>query len=321
MARGRSVIEVAIIGDVKNLQKSFSQVNTMTGGLAGTLAKGFIGFQAIDKTFDVIQGGLEKADAFNDAFDRLDGTIGQIDSKKIEDMAFDFTEIGLSADEVGTLAANFAALATAAGVSAPTIATITPDILKVAAAVAATTGKTLDEVIGDIGKAAGGNQKPVSEYGVVVDKALNPEARILDILEQLKTLFPDVQSATDDLAGSQETLGAKWDNFTIKVGGALEGPLKDLLDFFTDFIDRQLPLAVIGLDAIGRAMEDFGKSSLRAIDEVADAVGGLIDLLGDAAAAVGSFGGGRGFINEKDLKINQDAFNERNYQGRPGGAN
>lgn len=317
MARGRSVIEVAIIGDVKNLQKSFSQVNAATGGLAGSLVKGFVGLQAIDKSFEFIDSSLAKADEFSDAMDRLDGTIGKLDSQKIEDIAFDFTGIGLSADEVGSLAANFAALATAAGVSAPTIANLTPDLLEIAAAVSATTGKTLDEVVSDIGKAAAGNQKSVSDYGIVVNKALNPEARLIDILEQAKELFPEVSSATDDYAGKQEQLNAKWDNFSIKVGAALEGPLSGVLDFFITMIDRDIPKMMEDLGNLGDAFVGFGRTALGPLGNVRDALEGLGDLIGDVAFNLTHIGQNVPRISERDLRYANSLYEERNSRVRP----
>lgn len=283
-----SVIRVSIIGDVKGLNDSIDKTQSKIGGFAKGAVTALAGLAVIDKTFDFAQDSLAKFDDFSDAFDRLSGTITPAFAQSVKDVAFDFTNIGLSADEVGTLAANFADLATAAGVTAPTIATMTPDLLKVAAAVAATTGKTVDEVIEDIGKAAMGSQKPVSEYGVIVDKALNPDARVLDIFEQLLAKYPDVITATGDYAGKQDALNAKWDNFSIKVGEALEGPLSGVLDFMITMIDRDVPKLA---DQIGDLGEDFGQmadAGLAAFGNLMKGLQALNDFAGEVGTNIGN---------------------------------
>lgn len=303
MARGDSIIRVSIIGDASGLNKTIGQVDTKLGtltkigaGIGGAL----IGLQAIDKGFEFIGSSLDKADAFADAFDTLGRQITPEFADRIKDVAFDFSNIGLSADEVGTLAANFANLATAAGVTAPAIATMTPDLLEVAAAIAAKTGKTVDEVVTDLGKAAQGSQKPVADLGIVVDDTLNPDALILSILEQAKTLYGEAGAAADDYAGKQEALNAKWDNFSIKVGAALEGPLSGVLDFFIAIVDRDIPNMMEGLSDLGQGFEDFGRFALGPLGNVRDALGGIGDLLRDIAGGLSGLTSGDSFF-EKDV--------------------
>ena len=67
MARGRSVIEVAIIGDVKNLQTAFGKVDALSGGAATSLLKLGAGFLSVRTAFDFIDDSLGKFDDFNDA--------------------------------------------------------------------------------------------------------------------------------------------------------------------------------------------------------------------------------------------------------------
>src|SRR6476469_8183245 len=168
VARSNSVISVSIIGDAKKLIVAVGDADKASGGLVKSAAK--IGGAAIviDKVFDVVSDSLGKADDFNDAFGVLQRTIGKVDADKIKDVAFDMTNIGLSADEVGVLATSCANFATAAGVAAPTISSLTPDILDIAAAIhAQTPNKTVHEIISDIGKAAGVSNKPVQDLGVV----------------------------------------------------------------------------------------------------------------------------------------------------------
>jgi len=318
MARGDSIIRVSIIGDASKLIKAAGQADAATGGLLKSTAKvaggALLGLGVIDKAFDTISGGLEKADTFEDAFTRLAGTITPAFAQSVKDIAFDFTNIGLSADEVGTLAVKFADLATAAGVSAPLIATMTPDMLKLSAAIAATTGKTLDEVVDDIGKAAQGQQRPVSEYGILIDKALNPDAQILSIFDQLKAKYPDVISATNDLVGSQDTLNAKWDNFTIRLGLALDGPLKGVVDVFTKMIDDDIPQIIDGLGDMGDHFTAWSVAAGKAIRSV-------LDLLGQVGRAINQTGGPFGTgLSEREVTFAQRRENERNgLPARQGG--
>lgn len=315
MARASSIIDVAIIGDARKLIGATKDADKALGGVIGSGLKILGAAKVIDTGFDIIGGALDNADKLDDALTRISGTLGPDFTQSIHDSAFEFAQIGLSAPEVATLAANFADLATAAQVTAPTIAKVTPDLINVAKAVSAVTGKTIDEVITDIGKAAIGNQKPVSEYGIVVDKALNPDARILDILDQLKAKFPDVTSATGDLEGAQDKLNAKWDNFTTKLGEALEGPLTGVVDFLNDEIDA-IPHAIEGYEKLWRVISDGAAEVLSPLARVNDALGTLGDIIG---SIFGSDGKAKLQIqvSESIVRDEIDRFRDRNGQGRP----
>src|SRR5574339_429762 len=119
MARGKSVIEVAIVGDARKLIGATQDADKATGGLltsVGKLSVAGIGIATVGDA--IVQFGgdsLEKFDTFSDSFENLAGQIGKVDAQKIKDMAFNLTSIGLSADEVGTLAEKFASFATSAG--------------------------------------------------------------------------------------------------------------------------------------------------------------------------------------------------------------
>lgn len=322
MATSKSIISVAILGDAKSL---VAAVNTAEGRLKGfgkKLALGVGGIVAVDKVFDVIGDSLENADKFADALDRIKGLSGGAFADKIGDIAFSMSNIGLSAPEVADLAASFDSFATSAGVSQPLIQDITPDLVAIAAAVAATTGKTVDEVIGDIGRAAAGNKKSVADLGIVIDGTLNPDAQILSILDQLKTKFPDVVSATGDLAGKQDALNAKWDNATTKLGLLVEGPMAAVLDWFIQVIDNDIPSAITGFSMLNDALGRFGD----------DTLGGLItvrDLLNDIVKTLplvgGGFPGGTGGVgnagkfaprpSERPVIDSERHFTDRNGTG------
>jgi hypothetical protein len=196
--------------------------------------------------------------------------------------------------------------------------------VKIAQAVAATTGKTVDEVLDDIGKAAQGNKKSVIDLGIVIDKTLNPDQQITSILDQLKKKFPDVITATDDLKGSQETLNAKWTNFTTLLGEALEGPLKDLLDVFSNILE-DIPETAKGFADLGGNIVQFAKNVLGPLGNVRDALEGILNLLNRANSSGGNPGaivnlhsrnpGGSGF-SDAQIAAAQQRDRERNGLGR-----
>lgn len=316
MSRATNVIDVLIVGDAKKLAGAVKDADASMGGLLKSAGKLFLASAAVSEGFDFIQGSLDKADDFNDAFDNLAGTIGEIDAQKVKDIAFNLTDIGLSADEVGKLADAFASFATAAGVSAPTISALTPQLLDVASAVAAKTGKTLDEVVTDIGKAAAGTQKPVSEYGVVIDKALNPDEQLTSILAQLEAKFGTAKTAADDFAGSQEELGAKWDNLMVKIGDGLDGPLSGILDFINDEIDA-IPGAIEGWKMLGKAVEDFGRTALAPLGNVNDLIGGIGDAISNVTDLFGDLFGQADRLSESRVRQLNSLITERNGQGTP----
>lgn len=280
MPSANSTIRVSIIGDTKGLDQSLGKAQSKIGGFAKGLGGALVGLAVIDKGFEFAASSLEKADKMADAFDRLDSLITPAFSKQVEDTAFGFTNIGLSADEVGDLATSFAAIATASGASSGAIAAAVPGLLDVAAAISAKTGKTVDEVVVALGKAAGGSAKGVKEFGIIVDTALSPDEQITSILTQAQTLFGTAGDAANDYAGKQEALNAKWDNFSIKVGQALEGPLSGMLDFFITIIDRDIPNMMKGFDDAGRAIDGFARTVLGPLGNINDILGGIGDFFG-----------------------------------------
>jgi uncharacterized phage infection (PIP) family protein YhgE len=320
VARANSVINVSIIGDAKKLIGAVGDADKATGGLIKSAAKVGIAAGVIDKVFEVIGDSLGKADDFNDAFAVLARTIGKTDAQKIKDMAFDFSNIGLSADEVGTLATQFANLAQSSGIAAPTISALTPDILDIAAAIhAQSPDKTLDEIVSDIGKAAAGSQKPVRDLGVVIDKSLNPDEQLRSILDQLKKKYGDANTAAGDFAGAQDTVTAKFDNFKIKLGEVLDGPLKGVLDVFNNILD-DIPQLDKDLRNLGGAFETLGRTALAPLGNIRDALEGILNLLGQVSsgANTGQSSGLRGRqpgARMTDREINAAYVRERERNG------
>ncbi len=288
MARSNSVINVSIIGDARKLISAVDEVDRSTGGLIKSGVKILGASVAIKKGFDIVGDSLDNADRFEDAITRIKGTTNQAFADRIADISDDMANIGLSAPEVAELAASFTDFATAAQVSQPAILAITPQMLDLAAAISATTGKTVDEVITDIGKAAAGNQKSVSDYGIVVNKALNPDERLTDIVQQLIDKFPDAASATSDFAGRQDVLNASWETATTKLGMLVEGPLTDILNVFINILE-DIPQLITDFQNFGKAIEDFGRTALGPLGNVRDVLADIVGLFDQTNSNAGTF--------------------------------
>jgi hypothetical protein len=280
VARASSVIKVSIIGDVRNLQKGLGQADAATGGFIKSSAKlvggALLAGAAIDKVFDFAQGSLAKADDFNDHLDTLSKLTTPAFARHLHDVAFGMADIGLSAGGVAAAATAFASFGKAAGASTSAIEAAIPGLLDVAEAIHAKTGKTIDEVITDIGAGINGTGKGLRDYGISVDKALNPDERILSILSQAKTLFGDANSAASDLHGTQDKINANVDNFSIKLGEALEGPLNSI--------------ALAGLEILDELKDWPGAIAdiLGPLARVADAFAHILDLAGRVVGTLGS---------------------------------
>jgi methyl-accepting chemotaxis protein len=293
VARSNSVISVSIIGDAKKLIGALNDANVATGGLIKSALKvaggALLAGKAVDAVFDIAKDSLENADRFADALDRVARLTTPQFASSLHDVAFSMTDFGLSAPEVAELAASFAAFATAAKVTEPAIETMLPSLLKVAAAVSAQTGKSVAEVVEDIGRAATGSKKVIADYGIVIDKALNPEQQLISILSQLQERFPLVTDATNDFAGAQDELNAKWENFKTKLGEALEGPLKGVLDFFNNVLD-DIPETAKGFEDLGGNIIQFAKNVLGPLGNVRDVLEAIVNLLGQKNSSGGSPG-------------------------------
>jgi methyl-accepting chemotaxis protein len=290
VARSNSVISVSIIGDAKKLIGALNDANVATGGLIKSALKvaggALLAGKAVDAVFDIAKDSLENADRFADALDRVARLTTPQFASSLHDVAFSMTDFGLSAPEVAELAASFAAFATAAKVTEPAIETMPSSLLKVAAAVSAQTGKSVAEVVEDIGRAATGSKKVIADYGIVIDKALNPEQQLISILSQLQERFPKVTDATNDFAGAQGELNAKWINFKTKLGEALEGPLKDVLDVFNNILD-DIPQMIEDLSNLAAAFENMGRTALAPLGNIRDALEGILNLAGQIPRSAG----------------------------------
>jgi len=315
MSVGDSVIRVSIIGDVQNVLSAIDKVDAKTSGFVTSAAKvavgGLLAGEGVRKVFDFTQDSLDKADDFNDKLDTLSRLTTPAFASRLHDGAFGLSDIGLGASDVADMATAIASFGKSAGVTEPTIEAVLPKLIDVAEAIHAKTGKTLDEVINDIGSAMAGNQKPLKDYGIIVDKALNPDETILSILAQAQTLYGDAKSAADDLHGTQDKINAKVDDFQIKLGEALEGPMNALASAGLEILDelKDWPGAVADiLGPLARVADIFA-----GILDTARKIVGTIGSTAPAARNLPSPLMNGGLVgNESDAVLAMQNFRERN---------
>lgn len=312
-----AVIRVFFTGNVKELQKAITDVDKSLGGMVSRTAKVaggvLLGVGVIDKAFDITRTALDNTDRLNDALADISTTVSPDFAQRIEDVAFDMSDIGLSAVEVGELAAHFANLASAAGIAAPDIARMTPDILTVAAAISAVTGKTVDEVVDALGKAASGNEKPIRDLGVDLDAikdGLSPTATFDTFLDRLLEKYPPLTDATAGLEEKQNALNAKFDNLTTKIGPGLEILLSGIVDFFTHVAD-DIPRTIDMFEDFFGAIFDGAQTALSPLARIRDILEDI--ATGPGAGRVFQVSPGRApRTRERDVVQSFNNFNIRN---------
>lgn len=299
MARADSTIKVTILGDAKNLIGALGTADKATGGLVTSGAKILGTGIAVRKGFDLINDSLAEADRRGDAIQRLERSIGKIDTAKLVDTSDAFSDIGASSQDILELEAIWADLGTSAGIAKQPLAD-NAEALSIAALAAAQVHDADPSAIMDaIGKAAGGSTRGLKPYGVdlteaaVQQRALqdtgkdNPKmltdtelaaARVALILEAFNPLVQDATTGSGDLAQKQDELGAKFETVAGKIGAGLEGPLGDALDWVNDMVDA-IPGAIDGWNMLGRVIAGVLNDILTPVARAGDAIRGLLNLV------------------------------------------
>jgi len=303
VARSNSVINVSIIGDAKKLISAVGDADKATGGLVKSGLKVAGGAIAVRKGFDLLNDSLAEADRRGDAIQRLERSIGKIDTGKLTKSADDFTKIGASSQDMLELEAAYADLATSAGIAQPDIAANAESMAVAALAAAQVHDEDPSTIIDAIGKAAGGSTRGLKPYGVdLTDAAVQQDAmretgktlpgqltdtelataRVNLMLEAFSPLVQDATTGTGDFAQNQDELGAKVETVGGKIGAQVAGPLTDILGFINDEIDA-MPGAIEGWGLLGDAINQFGANSVAPLARVNDA---LLNIVANLAKAV-----------------------------------
>ncbi len=284
MARASSVISVSIIGDAKKLISATGQADVATGGLIKSFAKLAVVGIAVREGFDFLQGSTEEADRLNDAITRLNIQLGPGFTGDLEATASGFRKIGASSQDILTLEANFADLATTLGIANPDIADTAANVAAVATAVSLLEDVDPDTVIEQIGKAAGGSERAALALGVTLLDNVDATTQLKNILEQLQPKLDSVTTGTADLEQSQRTLQASVEELQGKIGGPLSDALAQVVGFINDEIDA-IPHAIEGWQMLGGAIEGAARDALGPLAQVADAIREIISLFDNGQRA------------------------------------
>ena len=315
MARGKSVIDVLIIGDAKKLVGAFKQVDQSTGGLLKSAGKVFLASEAIGKGFDFIQSSLGEADRLGDAMQRLEGSLTPEFAKMLEDTAAGFSDLGASKQDILELEADFANMGKALNLTNPMIVDLAADAASAAQALSLVRDEDPSAILDLIAKAMSGSAKAAKNLGVSLIDTKDPAAQFRNIMQQLGPTLDSVTSGGKDVEQQQAKLGAQWETLQANVGQLVEGPLTDLLSFINDEIEA-LPHAIEGFQKLGTVLVGAFQNALSPLARLNDALGDLGDTIRSLPVVGNIFGGGGG-LSEAQIRRANALFTERNSQGRP----
>lgn len=308
MAGADSVVRVSIIGDAKKLVGAIGEADRATGGLVKSTVKtaaavGVAGI-GIRKSFDIIGDSLGEADRLGDTFTRLEQQLGGDLADQLKETADGFTDIGQSRADILELSARFADVATSAGIADQTIADLSPTVSGIAASMALLGDADADTVLGQIAKAAAGNDKPLKELGVNLDDAdvktrayaLSGKelgetltegelaaARLSLIIEALNPKLIEARTGTSDLEQSQSELQAKTEDLSGALGEKLAPALNEVLGAILYTIEL-IPSAQAGYGALATsavaAAQAIAGPYAEILQDLRDIVG-LLPFVGD----------------------------------------
>jgi len=294
VASADSKVTVKIEGDADGLQRELKKADKGLAGLGastkGLLAAGaFAGITAGALEFG--QVALGEADRVGDATARMQLSLGDL-SESLIDTADDFTDLGLSKQDVLEIEARFAEVATALGVPKDAIAELADEVATTAKAIELLGGADAATNVDLITKAAGGSIKAYKELGILVDENVVLQQALKDTGKPTTDMLTDQEIATarlnvvmellkpklDEVAGSEgdvevktAAIQAKFETLQGQIGQAIEGPLEDFLDWMIHGIE--------GLGLLGDAIDGVKIDLSEMAGPLGEAIRGLKVLL------------------------------------------
>jgi hypothetical protein len=119
--------------------------------------------------------------------------------------------------------------------------------------------------------------------------------------------YGTAKDAANDFAGAQDSINAKFDNFKIKLGDVLDGPLKGVLDVFNNIID-DIPQLDTNLRDFAGAVEGVARAMLGPLGNVRDILADIVGLLDQTGQkGPGAHGIGVGPAKQHALQQQSDA--------------
>lgn len=305
MPRADSTIFVNIVGDAKSLTTA---AETSTGAIGG-LNKKLVGLGvgigvafAVDKVFEFGGIAVQEADRVSDAASRLEKQLGKL-SQPLIDAADEFHTLGQSEGDMLELEARIVDIGTAAGIADADLAPLAVTAAELAAKMALVTDTDAAGWIDKIGKAlATGDFRVLKDLGInITDAAVAAQAlmetgkdlpellteteiataRANLVMAELAKLYGDVGTGAADVEQKQADLNARFETFTGDVGGAVEGPLSDLLGVFLFATDLFADAAekITGAGIAFDSMLAPVKALIVPVNALSDALAGAISLL------------------------------------------
>lgn len=327
MARADSTISVNIIGDARKLNKALGKAAGGVDNFGQKVVGGLVALAVVDKATDVVGSMLDSADRAGDAMGRMVSLLGQADTRKLQDMADGFSDIGVSAPDFLEITAGFAEFATASGKLEPAkITEMAPGVAEFAGALGRLKDvdpSTLGDDIANFISGTRGAAAAAKELGVPFDAALTPAQRYAQLMERLPGLLEQVTGANQGLDDKQSELNAKWETFGSEVGPVVEDVLSAILDFTLDEI-AALPAAIQGFGLLGDAAVQLGRDALGPLGRLKDVLEdiiGLFDQTNAASPGPGLRGRQPGAGSERSTTNDLRNWRERNglggQQGNP----
>ena len=241
---------------------------------------------AIGTISQVIAPAIKAASDFQEATSKVNVVFGKA-AKSIHDFAASAArDLGQSKNDVLAAAGVFGTFGKAAGLAGDDLALFTTDFVALATDLASFNNTSPEEAVQAIGAALRGESEPLRRYGVLLnDATLKQEALTLGIYDgkgaltaQQKILAAqsaiykqtsdaqgDFARTSDNLANSQRTLTAEFENMQIKIGTKLIPKIEEAYTAILNITDA--------FDNIPQPIQ----TSIGFLGKWADKIAGLID--------------------------------------------
>lgn len=298
------VIVVGAVGDFRRLYGDLSQAESRFGKLGAGIKAGLAG-AAIAGTAALVKLGKDAVGSASEAQQSLGATesvFGRYADTVIRRSSQAADAVGLSANEYRELSNVTGAMLASAGTPLKTVATLTDQLNRRAADMAATFGGTTREAVEAVSSLLRGETDPIERYGVAI-KQSDVNARLaaqgLDQLEgsalkqaeqqvRLELLFRQTAKAqgqfsreSDTLAGSQQRLSANVENLEAKFGELLLPMLTDASQWAGDEL---VPALEELADWLSANRDEFGELGATLKDAVLPVFSSAVEVGGDALA-------------------------------------
>ncbi|MCM0618779.1 phage tail protein [Nocardioides bruguierae] len=286
-------IRISILADGSNANRAFASVSANAGGMGVRVGKAgkalglavaagtaVAGAAALKFAADSVKSASDAQQSLG-ATETVFGKYARSVVKRSNEAA---TAVGISANEYRELSNVVGASLTGAGVSIKEASSLTADLNKRAADMAATFGGTTREAVEAVSSALRGETDPIERYGVSIkqadvnarlaalgqDELTGAAAKQAEMQARLDLIFSKTAKTqgafakeSDTLAHQQQVLGAQFENVKAKIGSALLPVLTQAFSYVNTTV-------VPAVEKFGAAMRDKLAPVFDRIKEAAD---------------------------------------------------